>query len=398
MSRRTFTKSAFLALFLPSAGLSVAPEVRAATKASSLLKLKKKVVLISVNLGFLPKNFSPDNDNTLNSRYLAKFKPVHHKMTMFNDIEQPERLGGHRNHHSVFTCQSRFGKVQTPFVSLDQLLATKSLQETRQKFTSISTSSKEGVSFNMNGLPIPPVTSPAALYDYLFGPSKSLKRLESKRETLLTFREKLVSPKSDKYYRDVIEERLDVLESEITWANIKPPEVDYTFTSSKNPAMDLPIYLDLIRLGLQKNQSNIMVLEIKNNGSVPLEGVTLGHHANSHHNKDKTKLTELGIIEDFIADKLAGFVTGLEKAHLLDDTIVLIAGNMGDPSLHSMKDMSVILAGGGFKHEGRRIPCKDKGVLIHPLATLYTTILHQAGMEGLHSFAGIPGNMDALLM
>jgi hypothetical protein len=71
---------------------------------------------------------------------------------------------------------------------------------------------------------------------------------------------------------------------------------------------------------------------------------------------------------------------------------------MGDPSLHSMKDMSVILAGGGFKHEGRRIPCKDKGVLIHPLATLYTTILHQAGMEGLHSFAGIPGNMDALLM
>ena len=43
----------------------------------------------------------------------------------FNDIEQPERLGGHRNHHSVFTCQSRFGKTHTPFVSLDQLIAAK---------------------------------------------------------------------------------------------------------------------------------------------------------------------------------------------------------------------------------------------------------------------------------
>ena len=127
MNRRTFSKTVLLSPLLPSADLLAAPEAKAATKPSSSLKLKKNVVLISVNLGFLPKNFSPDNDNRLNSRYLAKFKPVHHKMTVFNDIEQPERLGGHRNHHSVFTCQSRFGKVQTPFVSLDQLLAAKSL-------------------------------------------------------------------------------------------------------------------------------------------------------------------------------------------------------------------------------------------------------------------------------
>ena len=147
MNRRTFTKSALLA----SGGLLAVPEANAITTRSSLRKLGKKMVLISVNLGFLPKNFSPDNDNALNSRYLAKFKPVHHKMSVFNDIEQPERLGGHRNHHSVFTCQSRFGNVKTPFVSLDQLLATKSVQETRQKFTSICTSSREGMSFNMNG-------------------------------------------------------------------------------------------------------------------------------------------------------------------------------------------------------------------------------------------------------
>ena len=288
--------------------------------------------------------------------------------------------------------------MQTPFVSLDQLLASKSLQMTRQKFTSMCTGSKEGMSFNMNGLPIPPLRTPEALYDYLFGQSSSQERLESQKKTLLAFREKLVGPKSDKYYRDVIEESMDVLENDIKWANVKPPVIDYKFISSKNPTMDLPFYLDLMTLGLQKDQSNIMVLDIKNNGSVPLEGVTLGYHANSHHNNEKGKLTELGIIEDFITDKLADFVNGLEKINLLDETIVLIAGNMGDPSLHSMKDMSLILAGGGFKHEGRRIPCKDKGVLIHPLATLYTTILHQTGMEGLHGFAGIPGNMDELLM
>ncbi len=397
MNRRNFTKAALLPL-LSTGGLLAPPQAKAAATGTSLVSLKKKVVLVSVNLGFLPQNFSPDNDNSLNSRYLEKFAPVHKKMTIFNDIEQPERLGGHRNHHSVFTCQSKFGKVQTPFVSLDQLLAARSLQVTRQKFSSICTASREGMSFNMNGLPIPPLSSPQALNDYLFGQSSSLESLESKKKTLLTFREKLVSPKSDQYYRDVIEENMEVLESDIKWASVKPPKIDYRFSSTRNPTMDLPIYLDLMKLGLQKDQSNIMVLDIKNSGAVPLDGVSLGYHANSHHNNEQSKLTELGLIEDFITDKLADFVNGLEKMNLLDDTIVLIAGNMGDPSLHSMKDMSVLLAGGGFKHEGRRIPCKDKGALIHPLAELYTTILHQSGMEGLDGFAGIPGNMDDLLL
>ena len=63
-----------------------------------------------------------------------------------------------------------------------------------------------------------------------------------------------------------------------------------------------------------------------------------------------------------------------------------------------MKDMSLILAGGGFKHAGRRIPCKDKGQLVHPLANLYTTVLHQSGLLENRGFAGIPGDMDDVLL
>ncbi len=365
-------------------------------KKTSSLSLKKNVVLISLNLGFVPKNFTPDGDS-LESRYLSKFSDVHGKMTVFNDIEQPERLGGHRNHHSVFTCQSKFGKTHTPFVSLDQLIAAKVEQKTRKKFVSIATGSNSGASFSMNGLSVPPVSSPKALYDYLFVQSSSSEQLEAQKKTLYEFRNRLVPSQSDKYYRDVLEESARVLESDIQWAKLKPAQVDYSFTSTRNATMDLPIYLDLIKLGLREKQSNIVLLDIKNNGSVPLDGVTLGYHANSHHNNEKSKLAELGIIEDYITDKLADFVSDLEKINLLDDTIVLIAGNMGDPSLHSMKDMSVILAGGGFKHAGRRIPCKDKGQLVHPLANLYTTILHQSGLPGLRGFAGIPGDMDDLL-
>lgn len=254
------------------------------------------------------------------------------------------------------------------------------------------------MSFNMNGLPVPALGSPKDLYDYLFGQSSSSERLEARKKTLNEFRSRLVSSRSDSYYRDVLEESEQVLENDIRWAKLKPAQVDYQFKSTRNAILDLPIYLDLIRLGLKTKQASIVSLSVASNGAVPLDGVTQGYHANSHHNNDAAKLTELGIIEDFIAARLAGFVSDLEKDKLLNDTIVLIAGNMGDPSLHSMKDMSVILAGGGFKHAGRRVPCKDKGRLVHPLANLYTTVLHHSGLPGFRGFAGIPGDMNDVLL
>ena len=79
-----------------------------------------------------------------------------------------------------------------------------------------------------------------------------------------------MTSRSDKYYRDVLEESARVLESDIRWAKLKPAQVDYSFTSTRNTTMDLPIYLDLIKLGLKEKQSNIVLLDIKNNGSVPL--------------------------------------------------------------------------------------------------------------------------------
>lgn len=394
LHRRDFSKLLLCGSVLPS---SLYADDEPAENNASTASLQKNVVLVSVGLGFLPQNFTPDSDS-LESRYLSKFSGVHDRMTVFNDIEQPERLGGHRNHHSVFTCQSRFGKTHTPFVSLDQLIAAKVEQTTRKKFLTVATGSQKGMSFNMNGLSVPALGSPQELHDFLFGRSNSSEILEAQKRTLAEFRNRLVKSGSDPFYRDVLEESAQVLESDIRWAKLEPAQVDYKFTPTRNAILDLPIYLDLIRLGLKTKQANIVTLSIANGGAVPLEGVTQGYHANSHHNNEKSKLDELGIIEDFITGQLANFVDDLKKDELLDDTIVLIAGNMGDPSLHSMKDMSVILAGGGFQHTGTKVPCKDKGQLVRPLANLYTTVLHQSGLSEFRGFAGIPGDMDDILL
>ena len=94
LNRRALSRLLLCGPLLPSS-LCVGDVL--SSKNSSSLSLKKNVVLISVNLGFLPNNFTPDRDS-LESRYLSKFSDVHGKMTVFIDIEQPERLGGHRNH------------------------------------------------------------------------------------------------------------------------------------------------------------------------------------------------------------------------------------------------------------------------------------------------------------
>jgi len=395
MDRRTFSKLVLLGSTLPNLNFNTLPATENDRKKPTLLKLKKNVVMMSVNLGFLPQNFNPEGDN-LDSRYLSKFSSIHDRMTIFPGIEQPERLGGHRNHHSVFTCQSKYGKINTPFASLDQLIASKTIQESKHK-SLITGVSRSDLGFNMNGISIPSITKPDALMSHLFGKVKSLKDLESQQQLLNEFKKILVDSKNDKHFRAVLEENIAMANNNLKWAKVEAPEIDYTFNSTKNPILDLPIYLDLISLALQKNQCRIISLNIGDNAKVPLEGVTVGYHENSHHANDKTKLKELGIIEDFIADQIVNFMTGLKKANLLDNTIVLVAGNMGNPSLHSMRDMSVILAGGGFKHQ-KIIPCKEKGVLIHPLANLYVSILHQAGLENEKTFAGVKGNLDNYLL
>ena len=391
LNRRDLIKS--LAVY--GGGVSILPLFGAQQKRSALAALDKNVVMISVGLGFLPQYFRPGR-NSLNSRYLSSFAPVHDKMTIFNQIEQAERLGGHRNAHSVFTCQSRFGKIHSPFISLDQLLALKTVQETRHSYVSAGTRNNLNLSFGVNGLAVPSVVGVDGLKGRLFGAGAPTDELESKRKVLAEVKRQWGSEGHDKFYRSVLDENLETLDNEIKWSKVKPPEFEPDVKSVGNPIMDLSAQLELIKLGLAKKQCRIVSFAISHNGSIPLDGVHEGYHALSHHNEQKEKMDELAIIETYVAEQLAKFVHDLEKLKILDDTIVLIAGNMGDPSRHTMQDMSVILAGGGFKHQ-KIVNCKDKGRSVHTLANLYVSLLHQAGLKDIDSFAGVAGHMDDIL-
>ncbi len=87
----------------------------------------------------------------------------------------------------------------------------------------------------------------------------------------------------------------------------------------------------------------------------PIPGVSLGHHDLSHHGKDPRKLEQLQIVEvetmKTIRDLLAKLKHSQEdESNLLERTTVFLGSNLGDASSHSVKNLPVLLAGGGFRH------------------------------------------------
>ncbi len=67
-----------------------------------------------------------------------------------------------------------------------------------------------------------------------------------------------------------------------------------------------------------------------------------------------------------------------DDANLLDRTMVFLGSNLGDGSSHSVRNLPVLLAGGGFKH-GQHLPFDPQNS--PPLCNLYVSMLQRLGIE-----------------
>ena len=129
----------------------------------------------------------------------------------------------------------------------------------------------------------------------------------------------------------------------------------------------------------------------------PIQGVTLGHHDLSHHGKDPGKLEQLKIVEVETMKTLRDFLAKLKQskeadANLLDRTMVYLGSNLGDGSSHSVKNLPVLLAGGGFKH-GQHLHFDPLNP--PPLCNLYVSMLQRLGIEA-DKFSSGTGTLTGL--
>lgn len=193
--------------------------------------------------------------------------------------------------------------------------------------------------------------------------------------------------KLDEYLGSVRELEQRLLQDE-GWIKTPKPKVNV------EPPKDIPntadligrarLLFDLSHLALQTDSTRLITIMLSGSTYVPpIPGVNLGHHDLSHHGKDPGKLDQLKIIELETIKTVREFLAKLTQAQeagesLLDRTTVFLGSNLGDASSHSVKNLPVLLAGGGFKH-GQHLAFDPQNP--PPLCNLYVSMLQRLGIE-----------------
>ena len=397
VDRRRFLQGAGLSLALPLME-SAAPRAMAATSA----KRPRRILAIGNHLGFYPPAFFPEKAGAdyVSSQTLKNIERHRKDFTVFSNLDDGAH-GGHSGVHAFLSGGIRkeeSGGFPEKNISLDQVAAEYSGSTAR--FPSINAGLGEGTDmcWNRTGVRIPPINNPARLFEALFVErSKSERdlertRLEHRGSVLDALRESAKSlhgnlsnadrDKLDQYLTSVrdVENRLQM--SEVWLDKPKPrPAIAPVTDEDRMHIEELPLFFDLLTLALQTNSTRVATFEIPMGFTTSdLDSVTSGYHGLSHHSKGESKLEQLKVVEDYIFSQIDRLFDGLREARIFKDTLVVIGSGMSDGSTHSNKNLPVLLAGGGLKHQGHIISPADKHRRV-PLSNLWLSSLQWFGVE-----------------
>jgi hypothetical protein len=419
MLRRTFLRAAGVSLALPVLHRFL-PRVRGGERAASV---PRRMVCLCAPLGLHPANFFPEKsgrDYEL-SPYLELLKEHRDDFTVISGLSHAGMSPGFAHQASASFLTGAPGAGRPGFrnsVSLDQFAAQHIGDRTR--FPSLVLSGEgAGLSWTRTGALIPADTSPSRVFARLFlddnaeDQKAQFRRLEDGRSILDDVRDQADGLRSElgRDDRDKLDEYLasvrDLerrLAKDELWAKSPKPRV------AADPPKDIPnqadligrtrLLFDLTHLALKTDSTRLVTIMLGGSTYVPpIEGVSLGHHDLSHHGKDPGKLDQLRIVEIETMKTLRDLLSKLKRtsedeASLLDRTTVFLGSNLGDGSSHSVKNLPVLVAGGGFRH-GQHLPFDPQNP--PPLCNIYVSLLQRLGIES-ERFGTSTGTLTGLEM
>lgn len=424
--------------FLRASGITLAlPFLESMTRAVSIAAAPeppRRMLLIGTPFGFDPPSFVPPKAGRGYplTTHLEHLKEHRADFTVITGVSHPFVSGAHETERVLHTGVAMDGSANLRnTISLDQEYATHMRGKTRYSSLVLSTGGptthSPSLAYTPNGVPIPALESPSAIFARLFLDSTpeeaalELERIDEGR-SMLDFvgeqarrlsrrvsrndRERL-----DEYYDSVrdVERQLQMSRE---WAGrpkpkplSKPPK---DIDGPDQQPSKLHLMCDIIHLALVTDSTR----------SISLRTFT-EHHNLTHHGQEPEKLAELRRTEVELLTAFNGLLTKLKSskegtgATLLDQTMVLLASNMRDGNSHRSYDLPAILAGGGFRHgqhlafnprlletlhEGKmpgvtRRPAM--GVNQAPLCNLYLSMLQRGGME-TDRFGSSTGTLSGL--
>ena len=161
----------------------------------------------------------------------------------------------------------------------------------------------------------------------------------------------------------------------------RPVDVPETYDEHTKLMFDLQVLA--FRSDITRVFSMIMARELSSRTYANI-GVPDQHHAVSHHRNDPELIAKKAKIDTYHVQLLAYFLGKLQEAQdgdgsLLDHSLILYGGGMGNGNLHRHTDLPCLLAGklGGQFKTGRHLAYKEDT----PMANLLLTILDKAGVH-----------------
>lgn len=380
------------------------------------------MVCINTPLGLHPPFFFPKTAGREYEQtpYLEVLQDFREDFTVISGLAHPDVGPSHDSNQSFLTSaphpERRAGFRNS--ISLDQFAAEKTYGVTRFPTLTLSCEGS-GLAWTRSGAPVPADCWPSSVFAKLFLDGRpeevqaQTRRLADGQSVLDSVREqarKMVRTlgsgdreKLDEYFTSVreLEHRLAQAEA---WSQKPKPTVNVKPPVNVQNGADLigknRVWFDLIHLALQTDSTRLITLQLLGTSSVPpIAGVNQGHHDLSHHGQDPTKIAQLKVLEIEKLKTLRDFFALLKSTHedgetLLDRTTVFFSSNLGDAGKHSVKNLPVLLAGGGFRH-GQHLAFDQNH---HPpLCNLFVSMLQRMDIE-TDQFGSSTGTLNGLEM
>lgn len=404
MPRRRFLRAGAVSIGLPLLEAMLPLGARAQRQREALAP--KRILLIGRLLGthaeyFFPSDLGP---GFTPSRYLRIIDRHRARFTVFSGLSHPGYPNAHHCEAGLFTGVAADQLLRADDIrntqSLDQRVAESIGSQTRLRSLTLGQTHVAPMIYNSSGSPIPLEPRPEETFKELFvdgSPDRvaaEVARLKNGLSVLDQVRDQLKSltrelgaadrSRVDSLTQSIRDAELSLHRNE-AWMTKPKPKVERTLNDYRNPrwATAQRMRYDLSCLAFQTDSTRVSVIIESPGDPGDAPGSHLGHHDASHHGKEPRKIAELALFEEEETRNFGGLLDQLaaceeDHASLLDRTTVVWASNLGNPSAHASSNLPILLAGGGFKHQGHVSYPSEKAM---PLSNLYLRLLHHFEIE-----------------
>lgn len=421
LSRRTFLRAAGVSMALPFLD-SMLPRAMGEVAAAR----PRRMICICTSLGlhapfFFPKIGGRAYEST---PYLETLQKYREDFTVFSGLSHVgNEAAGHNGEMTFLT--GAYSPNLPGFhnsISIDQMVADEVGVATRFPSLVLGTGGSN-ISVNRSGVRLPADTKPSKVFAKLFldgtpdEVQQEMDRLNEGRSILDAVSEDAKTlggrvgagdrDKLDEYYTSVrdMEKRLQAMQA---WSRKPKPKVNAPMPHDVQNVADMigkmDLLFDLMPLALQTDSTRVVTIMISGEDYVlPIPGVTMGHHALSHHGQEPTKIEQLRLVEEAEMKSFAGLLGRLKSAReagdpLLKNTTIVFGSNLANASSHSTIHLPIILAGGRFKHGQHLVAAPNEDYnTSKPLTKLFVSMLQSVGME-TDKFGHMTGTLPGLEM